>query len=227
MASSLLVAFRSLRLGGQNVTTTGTQLQIGSELTVMQSQTGQFASAANLAQSGSNLQLQINNLSVGGNVVQLTGNQTVSGTKNFVGGLQFNGSNVITDAQSGQFASAASFSSLNGTVTTLNTNLNMVSGSAQTANNNISALSGTLTGNYVTRASQVSVNTVIPTGTDSYFVTFGITFSSIPKVQATVEVTGDVMYYVAIRNRTTSGYTALFSDTVLESGVYVNTFASI
>lgn len=70
--------------------------------------------------------------------------------------------------------------------------------------------------------------TLIPTGIDIYFISFPVNFINIPKVVATIEITGDIMYGLNIRNITTSGYSGLFSDVITEeSGIYVNSYCSI
>lgn len=70
--------------------------------------------------------------------------------------------------------------------------------------------------------------TGIPTGVDNVFIKFPSgNFASVPKISVTLEVTGDVLYTIGIRGRTISGYTALFSDTIQESGVMIHTFASV
>jgi hypothetical protein len=82
------------------------------------------------------------------------------------------------------------------------------------------------TGIFVTTQQQSTFTTSISTGIDNVFVSFPFTFSAAPKIQATVEVTGDILYAVAVRSRTVSGYTAIFSDIVLESGVVLHTLAT-
>jgi hypothetical protein len=67
----------------------------------------------------------------------------------------------------------------------------------------------------------------INTGVEITGISFPVNFATIPKVQTSIEVTGDTMYMVNIRSRTTSGYTAIFSDIIQESGVVLHTFASI
>jgi hypothetical protein len=219
MANSLLSAFRAIRLGGVNIGTNGDKLTVGAATTVMSTESGQFASAAGLSaldarlvQSGANLQSQINSLG-GGAGVQLTGDQTVSGIKNFVTDLQKSGFSVIASNQTGQFASAAGLSVTNTNVTNVDTR--------------VTNLSGTVVADYVAKASQVSIVTSMATGFDEYGILFGTTFGTIPKVQATEEVTGDVTYFCSVRNRSTTGYYVMFSDTIRESGVSVHTFASV
>lgn len=80
-------------------------------------------------------------------------------------------------------------------------------------------------GAYVAAGERIG-NTPIPTGVDSYFIGWTPNYPSAPTmIQATLGVTGDAIYGINIRNRTISGYTAIFSDLIAESGVYVNTFA--
>jgi DNA-binding Lrp family transcriptional regulator len=63
---------------------------------------------------------------------------------------------------------------------------------------------------------------------DTTGIMFPAVFASTPRtVLATIEVTGDTMYMVNVRGRTVSGYTAILSDTVQESGVVIHTFASL
>ena len=82
------------------------------------------------------------------------------------------------------------------------------------------------TGQFMWTGSQQSFAYTIPTGIDMSGVLFPQAFGAIPRVvQTSIEVTGDVMYYMAIRNRATTGYWAIFSDTITESGVVLHTLA--
>lgn len=140
----------------------------------------------------------------------------------------------ITSGQTGAFASAA--------------NLNTTGSTLQTQ---ISSLSGTLTGNYVTTqfanatyATLVALNqkinwvsgqsqaftVAVTTGVDTQSVSFPVSFTGgvVPTVQVTLDIpsNSEYMYNVAVRNITTSGFTALYSDTVLENNVVLNVWAS-
>ncbi len=81
---------------------------------------------------------------------------------------------------------------------------------------------------YVELVSQQSFITgILPTGFEEYFIKFPNDFSEIPKIQTTVEVSGDILYGINVRNKSISGFTALFTDDIAESGVYLNVFATI
>jgi hypothetical protein len=91
-------------------------------------------------------------------------------------------------------------------VSTLNTSLANVSGYFSSSNK------------------QFTVNVANPS--DSISVAFpGAAFSSVPTVQATLEGS-DVMYGLLIKDRSVSGCSVFFSDTVQENGVVLNIFAS-
>lgn len=144
------------------------------------------------------------------------------------------GFSVLTTNDTGNFASTQNLASTGSNLQTQITNL-----------------SGTLTGNYVTTqfasatyATLVALNQKInwvsgqsqaftvgaTTGVDTQFVSFPAAFTggTIPTVQVTLDIpsNSEYMYNVAVRNITTSGFTALYSDTVLESNVVLNVWAS-
>ncbi len=70
--------------------------------------------------------------------------------------------------------------------------------------------------------------TGIPTGSDTYLINFpGFTFGTPPYVVVTTELNGSSNYYgVVISGRSTTGFYALFSDIVTDSGVYLDVIAS-
>lgn len=234
MANSLVVAFRQLRLNNQTLTTNGIRLQLNADTTIMASETGQFASAAsiagfatsvNLAATGASLQSQLNLFSGTFNAsgVNIQGQINALALAGAAYQAQING-------LSGNLISSGSY--LDGRITTTNTNLATTNTNLAATGLNlqtqINGITGGLTGTYVTRASQQDFNYVLPTGADNYFVPFPLNFASIPSsVQATVEVTGNFIYFAAVRGRTISGYTLLLSDIVQESGVSINTFAAL
>lgn len=168
----------------------------------------------------------------------ITGFTNISGTNIYQGTNRVVDSsqtgNFITSSQTGAFASTG--------------NLNQTGSNLQTQ---ISSLSGTLTGNYVTTqfanatyATLVALNQKInwisgqsqaftnsvTTGVDTQFITFPAAFTGgvVPTVQVTLDIpsNSDYMYNVAVRGVTTSGFTALYSDVVLETGVVLNVWAS-
>jgi hypothetical protein len=92
----------------------------------------------------------------------------------------------------------------------------------------INSLSGTLTGEYVRRATQQQFIVNLPINVESTGVTFPVVFASTPNsVQVTFEPSTDVAYMVSVKNRTTAGFTAEFSDVLFETGNRLNVFASV
>lgn len=124
----------------------------------------------------------------------------------------------ITSSQTGLFYP---ISNPSGFITGLST------GSFITVNQTGSFVTTSQTGLFVAQTTQQTFATIVATGVDFQFISFASNFPTTPKVYSTIEVTGDTMYAVNVRGRTISGYTALFSDTIQESGVVVHTFASI
>jgi len=89
------------------------------------------------------------------------------------------------------------------------------------------AYSGWANATFVAKSSnQVFTKTLTP-GLDAYQIDFPVSFGGpIPKVQATIEVAGDVMYSLSTRSIGTAGYTGLLSDNIAEDDVKIHTFAS-
>ena len=69
--------------------------------------------------------------------------------------------------------------------------------------------------------------TPLTQGTDSYAVFYPVSFSTAPKIQATLEVGNDVMYNLSIKDISAAGYTGLLSDDLAEAGAKIHTFASL
>jgi hypothetical protein len=94
---------------------------------------------------------------------------------------------------------------------------------ATTGSSLYSSLTG-VSGYFSSSNKQFTVNVANPS--DSTSITFpGTAFSSVPTVQATLEGS-DVVYGLLVKNRTTTGCEVHFSDTVQESNVVLNIFAS-
>jgi hypothetical protein len=92
----------------------------------------------------------------------------------------------------------------------------------------INSLSGTLTSDYVRKATQQQFIVTLPINVESTGITFPVAFASTPNsVQVTFEPFTDVAYMVAVKNRTTNGFTAEFSDVLFETGNKLNVFASV
>ena len=238
----MISAFKHIRLSGQNlipiqdVTTDGSNiLRLGlgnsglayySELTAV---SGKLQELINIADS---------------DITRING---LSGAVNFTGaaGLSIDidpNTNTITisGADSGYFQGLINGLSgaLDNSGTLLINTISSLSGSlnesGQRLEGAINSLSGSLdaTGmhvyaNFVRKATQQSFTLDVPQNIDTTGILFPVAFSSTPAaVNVTLEVPGDVMYMTAIKNKSNTGFTAEFSDVVLEAGVKINTFAS-
>lgn len=91
----------------------------------------------------------------------------------------------------------------------------------------ITAQSGVANAAFVPTGTILSFLTGVPTGIDTFFVWFsGYTFASVPRVVVTWETSfSPVIYGVSVSGRTTSGFYALMTDTVLETGCYLDVLA--
>ena len=161
--------------------------------------TSTYATISNLASTGANLQAQINNLD----------------------------SVYATDASVTTVANnlATTGSTLQTNINTVATNL-ATTGAANLAR--INSLSGTLNSDYVKKATQQQFIVTLPLGVESTGITFPVAFASTPNsVQVTFEPSTDVTYMVAVKNRTTAGFTAEFSDVLFEAENKLNVFASV
>lgn len=152
------------------------------------------------------------------------------------GVLQSGINTVATNLASTGAANLGRINTLSGNVgavsgflqTGINTVATNLASTGSTLNARINSLSGTFTGEFVRKATQQQFIVTLPISVESTGITFPVAFASIPNsVQATFEPSTDVGYMVAIRNRTTAGFTAEFSDVLFESGNKLNVFASI
>jgi hypothetical protein len=148
----------------------------------------------------------INNLT--GNFSTLSGNLVATG-------------NILSQ----NLISTGNFLSQNiaSTGSTLSQNLATTGSILQT---NINNFSGYVNATYVTKTSNQVFTTPLTPGADTYTINYPVVFGSIPKVQATLEVAGDVMYNLSIKSINRTGYVGLLSDNVLENDVSIHTFAS-
>lgn len=88
------------------------------------------------------------------------------------------------------------------------------------------AYSGWANAQFVAKSSnQVFTRTLAP-GLDAYAIIYPVAFASTPKVQATLEVAGEVMYNLSVRSVDQNGYTGVLSDNIAENDVKIHTFAS-
>ena len=143
------------------------------------------------------------------------------------------------------FASVASVTALSGNVIQtgliLDSKINSLSGYVNTQDdllgqrivntgsildNKINTLSGYANATYVAKSSQQVFSTTLTAGLDAYQINFPVAFGTTPKVLATLEVPGDVMYNLSTKSIGTAGSTGLLSDNILEVGAVIHTFAS-
>lgn len=217
----MISAFKHIRLSGYNLTPVagGEVLRLGfgnsglayySELTGV---SGYLQSLINQADANVD---SINGLT---GAINITGNDGIT---------------IQVDAGLGQITVAGNSGYFKGLVDTLTQNLNTtgntlsqnIASTGTTLQTNIDNLSGYITGTYVTKTSNQVFTTTLTTGADAYSINYPVVFGSTPKIQATLEVPGDVMYNLSIKSVGLTGYTGLLSDNVLESNVKIHTFAS-
>jgi hypothetical protein len=251
----MIHAFKQIRLTNADVFVTGGALRVGAESVVYQSQTGVLAPQTRLDATGAFLLSQISASSAGvGSLNGLSGIVSISGLGNV--SVSLNGQNIRVSGDTGAYANFATTSNLaltganiaawTGTTPSIfaqktetgtfivqsqtgqfASSINLFT-TGSTLDTKINNASGYANNTFFRLTSQQNFVTGIPTGIDNYFILFPSgNFASVPKIQATVEVTGNIMYMMNVSNRTISGYTAIFSDTIQESGVSVHTFASI
>ena len=183
-----------------------------------------YATITNLASTGSNLQGQITSLSG-----TLTGNYATSGfgasTYATITNLASTGSNLqgqinsLSGSLTGNYVSNSSLTTtLSGYVTT---------GFAATTYATLVALNQKI--NWISGQSQ-TFTVSLPTGLDTTGILFpsGFSVGYIPKIEASLELptTSTTMYVFAVQSRTISGFTALFSDVIQETGLVLNVYAS-
>jgi hypothetical protein len=239
----MISAFKHIRLSGYNLTPVsgGEKLRLGfgnsglayySELTGV---SGYLQSLINQADSNvdsvNGLTGAINITGSNGVTIQVDaglGQITVVGNSGYFQGLV----NTLTqnlattgNILSQNLISTGNFLSQNiaSTGSTLSQNLATTGSILQT---NINNFSGYVNATYVTKTSNQVFTTPLTPGADTYTINYPVVFGSIPKVQATLEVAGDVMYNLSIKSINQTGYVGLLSDNVLENDVSIHTFAS-
>jgi hypothetical protein len=79
---------------------------------------------------------------------------------------------------------------------------------------------------FITGVDQVSFVTLMQTGIEETGINFPYTFAAIPRVLVDMQLVSDTGYLVGIKNVTATGYTAIFSDIIEETGLYLHTFAT-
>ena len=79
---------------------------------------------------------------------------------------------------------------------------------------------------YITGIDQISFSTLLPTGIEETGILFPYSFSGVPRVFADLALISDTGYLVGTKNITNTGYTAVFSDIIEETGLYLQTLAT-
>jgi hypothetical protein len=237
----MISAFKHIRLSGQNlipiqgVSYDGSnllRLSLGnSGLAYYSELTGISGHLQNLIDIADNDVTRINNLSgavalAGANGISIgvdtnTNTITISGDTNSLNNLITSLSGSLNQTGANLEAKITSLSgSLNQTGVNLTNTISSLSGALNATGEHIYA-------NFIRKATQQSFTLNVPQNIDTTGILFPVAFSSTPStVNVTLEIPGDVMYMTAIKNKTNAGFTAEFSDLILEAGVKLNTFAS-
>lgn len=221
MASSFITnSFYQIRLGGSIVTTTGNaRIVVGGNVGMITSDSGAFASSANLFATGASGIAYTNIISGilaqqistnAGGVSSLNG---ISGAITFIGtgngvGSQINNINILTGAGGKLIISGSGIAQQNDLINSGNNLYSLITGFS--GQNNLNS---------------VNFSVIVPTGSGSLSITFPFVFTTIPQVDPTFVVSGlnPFSYGVWPNSITTTGYLALFSDIVTESGNSVYT----
>jgi hypothetical protein len=229
----MISAFKHIRLSGYNLTPVGGVVYDGSSTLRLGFGNSGLAYYSELTGISGFLRDLIN-----------TSNADVSKLNNLQGDLYITGSDGITIdvnpglgeikivGNSGYFQaitdSLSSRLNQSGTIyyDTFATQTNLFNTGSALSNYNI-AYSGWANAEFVKKSTQQVFETSLsPTDLDAYAIIYPVPFATTPKIQATLEVPGDVMYNLSIRSIGTDGYTGILSDNVLEAGAKIHTFAS-
>jgi len=213
MAASLIPAFNQIRLSGAFAsTTTDGRMRVGGNTHMVVSDSGAFTSVAVVNGMGSNLS---GNLTSTGQAlltaIANTGQQAWTAANN--NGINLSGNLTSTGVALGT------------RIDTVTTNLTTT---GVTLTNTIIGLSGVMNAGFVKSINATGFIVAVATGADYQQVVYPFTFTAAPRVQLTMECsTQNIFYFCGVSNRTTTGFMALYSDTVLETGISLNVFASI
>jgi hypothetical protein len=240
----MISAFKHIRLSGYNLTPVSgqawdgsSQLRLGfsnSGLAYYSELTGISGYLQSLIQTADANVNNINGLTgavniTGGDGISIQVNSelgqiTVVGNSGYFQGLINNLTGNFSTLSGNLIATGNALSqNIASTGSTLSQNLATTGSILQT---NINNFSGYVNATYVTKTSNQVFSTPLTPGADTYTINYPVVFGSIPKVQATLEVAGDVMYNLSIKSINQTGYVGLLSDNVLENDVSIHTFAS-
>jgi hypothetical protein len=252
MATPLTNSFFQVRLGGAITTTSGgNRVNVGGVIGLNINDSGAFANTNQLFITGATgiaytnfisgiLASQIAGATAGISQINgLSGNITFAGTGNGVGS-QINNITVLTGAGGHIYISgsgiaqafdlfntgSALYQLLTNASGQFNTNFATVANLAATGTNLYNLITG-LSGQ--ANLNSVNFSVIVPTGSGSLSINFPFIFATVPQVDPTFVVSGSnpFSYGVFPNSITTTGYLALFTDIVLESGNSVYTQAHI
>ena len=198
-------------LNSQRLTTTGTNLYINEN---------ELALSTNLVQTGSDLNNRISNWGVKSASVSGTqysgnigltglGSVTVDVNSNTVriSGIVVDSSTFLQISQTGEFYPRIGNPS------------GFVTGQVVRPSD---------TGQFYFTGNEQRIRTIAPSGSGFTFINFNSNFNSVPLIWPSIETSGEVGYFVNISGLvTTSGYMALFSDIIRETGVFVHTLVKV
>jgi len=228
----MISAFKHIRLSGYNVTPiNGTSYDNSSSL--------------RLGFQGSGLAYYSELTGISGylsNLIQ-TANADVSKLNNLQGDLYITGGDGVTiqvDAGLGEIKIVGNSGYFQAITDSLSSRLNQsgtsyyntfatktdLATTGSTLSDYNIAYSGFANAKFVAKTSQQVFRSTLAPGLDAYAIIYPVPFVGTPKIQATLEVPGEVMYNLSVRSVASDGYTGVLSDNIAESPVYIHTFAS-
>ena len=179
-------------------------------------------SVISVTQSGQTIYISGNNndaRNISGNLAALSGNLTLSGQA-LTTLIQSTATNISGSINATGGLLSSSIAALSGSL--------VATGGVLT--NLVIGLSGQLNANnYLSYINATGFLTGVVTGADNMYVNFPRTFSAIPRVTLTMDTNGstNIFYFCGTAQRSTTGFQALFSDVVLETGLSLSVWAAI
>ena len=229
----MISAFKHIRLSGYNLTPVQGNIYDGSSTLRLGFGNSGLAYYSELTGISGYLQGLINSATADVNSVNnLQGNIYITGQDGIkievdhgLGEIKIVGNSgyfqALTDSLSSRLDQSGTYY-----IDTFATKIDLATTGSTLSDYNI-AYSGWANAEFVKKATQQVFETPLnPTNLDEYAVIYPVPFASTPKVQATLEVPGEVMYNLSIKSIGTDGYTGVLSDNVLEAGAKIHTFAS-
>jgi len=185
-----------------------------------------------------------------------TANADVSSINGQQGALNFQGTDgiqILWDSQNNTFLVSGKDTAVQASLTTLTNNLattgltldtkiNTLSGytndtfatktnlatTGSDLDTKINTLSGYADSTYVGKSNQRVFSVTLTPGSDSYTINYPVAYNGAPspRVQATLETAGDVMYHISVRSINTTSFVLDLSDVLVEENTKVHVYAS-